>query len=103
MTKTKEIKVKERKEKISKKHLQQMQGLINTINAIQFNIGKMEVQKQQALDEMKTQQKSIGAMQDVLVREYGTFDVNINDGSINWPEDPEQSLNSVDKPKEDEK
>tara|TARA_Y100001963_G_C6607952_1_gene365679 strand:- start:118 stop:420 length:303 start_codon:yes stop_codon:yes gene_type:complete len=100
MSKTKEIKVKERQEKISKKHLSQMQGLINTINSIQFNVGKMEIQKQVALDELKVQQKKVSAMQDLLLREYGTFDVNISDGSINWPE-PDK--NGIEKPNNNEK
>lgn len=82
----KELKVKSRAEKISAKHLKEMQGLINTINAIQFNIGKMEIQKQTALDEMKKNQKSVSGMQDLLLREYGNYDVNITDGTINWPE-----------------
>tara|TARA_B100000579_G_scaffold193654_1_gene158251 strand:+ start:2406 stop:2705 length:300 start_codon:yes stop_codon:yes gene_type:complete len=97
----KELKVKERKDKISKKHLDSMQSLVNTINAIQFNIGKMEIQKQTALDEMKRNQKEIAKMQDLLMREYGSFDVNINDGSINWPKKPES--NGVEKPVENEK
>ena len=52
----KELKVKKKLDKISKKHLTQMQNLVNTINAIQYNIGKMEIQKQAALDEMKKYQ-----------------------------------------------
>ena len=69
----KEVKVKKRAEKISTKHLNEMQGLVNKINAIQFNIGKMEMQKQTALDEMKKSQKDIAKMQDLLLREYGNF------------------------------
>ena len=41
-------------------------------------------------------------MQDTLMREYGTFDVNVSDGTINWPQAKPES-NGVDKPKEDEK
>ena len=39
-------------------------------------------------------------MQDLLLREYGTFDVNISDGSINWPE-PDK--NGIEKPNNNEK
>jgi|TARA_R100000084_G_scaffold106087_1_gene64085 hypothetical protein len=85
--KVKELKVKNKVEKIHEKHLKQMQDVVNTINAIQYNIGKMEVQKQTALDEMKNQQRKIAEVQDLLVREYGTFDVNVNDGTINWPKE----------------
>ena len=96
----KELKVKKKLDKISKKHLTQMQNLINTINAIQYNIGKMEMQKQTALDEMKKYQKQISGMQDLLVTEYGTFDVNVADGTINWPK---SEPNGVEKENKNEK
>ncbi len=90
MAKEKTIQVKEKAVKIHTKHLKQMQNVVNTINAIQFNIGKMEVSKQTALDEMKKQQVKISEIQDLLLREYGTFDVNIDDGTINWPKEKEE-------------
>jgi hypothetical protein len=40
-------------------------------------------------------------MQDVLMKEYGSYDVSLEDGKINWPEEP--SKNGVDKSNEDEK
>ena len=95
MAKEKEIKVKERLDKISTKHLNEMQTLVNQINAIQFNIGKMEIQKMTALDELKSTQRKISGFQDLLLREYGNFDVNIADGTINWPKEEDK--------KEDEK
>tara|TARA_B100000902_G_scaffold237917_1_gene225379 strand:- start:174 stop:458 length:285 start_codon:yes stop_codon:yes gene_type:complete len=89
MAKDKTVQVKEKAVKIHEKHLKQMQSVVNTINAIQFNIGKMEVSKQTALDEMKKQQVNISEIQDLLLREYGTYDVNIDDGTINWPKEKE--------------
>ena len=86
-TKEKELTVKtQRAEKIHEKHLKEMQNVVNTINSIQFNIGKMEIQKHGALEELRKQQESVSKIQDVLLREYGSFDVNINDGTINWPD-----------------
>ena len=32
-------------------------------------------------------QNKIIEMQDKLSKEYGTYDVNVNDGTINWKED----------------
>ena len=89
--KEKELTVKtEKAVKIHEKHLTEMQNLVNTINAIQFNIGKMEVQKHTALDEMKKNQRRVGEMQDLLLREYGSYDVNISDGTINWAKPKEE-------------
>tara|TARA_R100001129_G_scaffold158416_2_gene122133 strand:- start:342 stop:629 length:288 start_codon:yes stop_codon:yes gene_type:complete len=87
MAKQKELTVKtEKAVKIHDKHLKEMQNLVNTINSIQFNIGKMEIQKHSALKELAKQQDGVSALQDTLLREYGSYDVNIHDGTINWPE-----------------
>ena len=45
--KEKVLDLKPKVEKISDKHLADLQKVVNTINAIQFNIGKIESQKHQ--------------------------------------------------------
>jgi len=100
-TKEKEIELKPKVDKISDKHLEELQKIVNTINAIQFNIGKIESQKHGALHDLARTQDKIGLMQDTLLKEYGSYDVNLEDGAINWPEEP--SKNGVDKPQENEK
>ena len=99
--KEKEIRVQGRAEKIEEKHLVKLQNIVNSINALQFNIGKMEVQKYNAMRELVKSQSDIGEMQNLLLKEYGSYDVNVTDGTINWPKDP--SENGVEKPEEDEK
>ena len=44
--KEKTIEVKERAEKVSDEHLKEIQETIGVINNFQFNIGKLESQKQ---------------------------------------------------------
>ena len=83
--KEKVIDLKPKVEKISGKHLSDLQKVVNTINAIQFNIGKIEAQKHQLLHNLDESQKGVKTMQDMLVKEYGTYDVNLDDGTINWP------------------
>jgi len=85
MAKEKELKVKKQVEKIEEKHLTRLQNIVNGINALQFNIGKMETQKHNMLHELSVSQDKITLMQDTLMREYGSYDVNLNDGTINWP------------------
>tara|TARA_R110002012_G_scaffold121619_1_gene271248 strand:- start:381 stop:704 length:324 start_codon:yes stop_codon:yes gene_type:complete len=82
--KKKTVEVKQKAEKISDQHLSQLQNLVNTINSIQFNVGKMEMQKQMALRELMSTQDQVGTMQDLLLAQYGSYDVNITDGTINW-------------------
>tara|TARA_R110002020_G_scaffold225073_2_gene435082 strand:+ start:193 stop:549 length:357 start_codon:yes stop_codon:yes gene_type:complete len=113
-TKEKEIQVKQRKEKIHEKHLTKLQNIVNTINSLQFNIGKMEVNKFNAMRDLGKSQTDIADMQDLLLKEYGTYDVNVNDGTINWTvPPPKHNSNSTtesngvekteEKSKEDEK
>ena len=36
-------------------------------------------------------QDRISVFQDTLKKEYGTFDVNLQDGTINWPKEEEDN------------
>ena len=85
--KEKTVELKPKAHKISKEHLSQLQNLVNGINAMQFNIGKIESQKHRLLHDLDGAQEGIKTLQEMLVKEYGTFDVNINDGTINWPKE----------------
>ena len=85
--KEKVIDLKPKVDKISDKHLSDLQKVVNTINAIQFNIGKIESQKHQLLHKLDEAQKGIQTMQDLLIKEYGSYDVSLEDGTINWSED----------------
>jgi hypothetical protein len=85
--KEKEIELKVKAEKISKEHLQELQKHVNVVNSLQFNIGKVESQKHQMLHELFSANSKIIEMQDTLQKEYGTYDVNVTDGTINWKKD----------------
>ena len=87
MKKEKVVDLKPKVDKISDKHLKELQGILNITNNLQYNIGKLEGQKHNLLHELSITQKRIVDMQDVLSKEYGTYDVNIDDGTINWPKD----------------
>mgnify|MGYP003112887738 FL=1 len=85
--KEKEIELKVKAEKISDDHLQELQRIIHTINHTQVQIGKIEAQKHALLHELSNTQGEVNKMQELLNKEYGTDDVNINNGTINWPEE----------------
>ena len=85
--KEKMVDLKPKVDKISDEHLKELQEIINVINNLQFKIGQLEGQKHNLLHELGLGQKNVVDMQDKLSKEYGTFDVNIADGKINWPED----------------
>jgi len=85
--KEKVIDLKQKVDKISDIHLDELQKIVNTINGLQFNIGKVEAQKHHLLHGLDEAQKGVKTMQDKLAKEYGTYDINLDDGSINWPKE----------------
>ena len=87
MGKEKTVELKPKVEKISKEHLDKLQKVVNTINGIQFNIGKVETQKHNLLHELSTLQQDVTDVRDLLKKEYGCEDVNVVDGTINWPKE----------------
>ena len=89
MGKEKIVDLKPKVDKISDEHLKELQGIVNIINNVQFNVGKIEAQKHNLLHELVISQKKIVEMQEKLSKEYGSFDVNVVDGTINWPKEGE--------------
>jgi hypothetical protein len=81
------VDLKPKADKISDEHLKQLQEVVNVINNLQFNIGKLEGQKHSLLHELGLSQKKVIEFQDELSKEYGTFDVNVIDGTINRKKD----------------
>ena len=85
--KEKLVELKPKVDKISSEHLKELQEIINVVNNIQFNVGKLEAQKHNLLHELGLSQNKIAEMQDKLSKEYGSYDVNVTDGTINWPKE----------------
>ena len=94
-TKTKgtNAKIKELKgikpEKVTDEQLQKVQTAINEINKFQLEIGSIEVQKHLLTHHVNTLREDLGVLQVEFEKEYGTYDVNIKDGTINYPENGE--------------
>ena len=90
-TKGTNAKIKELKgvkpEKISEEQLKEVQDLINNINRSQMELGQMETKKHAILHHISISQEAVGKMRDTFEKEYGTADVNIQDGTINYPQE----------------
>ena len=91
MTKEKVVELKPKAEKISKEHLEQLQKIVNTINGIQFNIGKVEIQKHNLLHELTRVQEGVSQMRDILMKEYGNDDIDVTSGMINWSKEEDKN------------
>ena len=93
MTKTKgtNAKIKEltgvKPEKVTDEQLKKVQDLINQINRSQMELGQMETRKHAMLHNISLLQESVGSMRDEFEKEYGTADINVQDGTINYPKE----------------
>ena len=74
-------------EKISEEQLKELQQVVSAINKLQFDIGTMEVQKHNALHAVFQGNDKLNEMQGRLAEQYGTNDINIQDGTVNYKED----------------
>ncbi len=74
-------------EKISEEQLKELQQVVSAINKLQFDIGTMEVQKHNALHAVFQGNDKLNEMQSKLAEQYGTNDINIQDGTVNYKED----------------
>ena len=86
-TKKKEKLVDLKPEKITDEQLEKVQGVINDINKAQIEIGQMETKKHALMHHISALQEAIGEIKEEFEKEYGTADINIQDGIINYPKD----------------
>ena len=78
-------------EKITEEQLTEIQNIINGINRAQMELGQMETIKHSILHQISILQEQVGEMKDVFEKEYGTADINIQDGVINYTKENGQA------------
>ena len=90
MAKNTSKKIKELKgikpEKITDEQLKKVQDTVNNLNRSQLEIGSMELKKHEIMHKMAGLRDELTVLQSDFEKEYGTFDINIQDGIINYPE-----------------
>ena len=92
-TKTKgtNAKIKELKgikpEKITDEQLKKVQDTVNNLNRSQLEIGQMEVKKHEIMHQIAGLRDELTLLQSEFEKDYGTFDINIQDGTINYPKE----------------
>ena len=73
-----------RPEKVSDEQLNQIQEVVSNINKSQMDIGSIETKKHQLLHNIGNLQDALMALQEELEKQYGTVDVDIHTGTINY-------------------
>ena len=94
MAKNTSKKIKELKgikpEKVDEQELARMQSSIKTIDQLTHEVGTIEVRKHALMKAMEYVQQRIEAFRGELMKKYGTDNVTIADGTINYPEENPQ-------------
>ena len=85
--KEKVVDLKPKAEKITEEQLKKVQDIINDINRSQIELGQMETRKHAMLHNISSLQEAVGVMREEFEKEYGTADINIQDGTINYPKE----------------
>ena len=92
-TKGTNAKIKELKgvkpEKITNEQLEEIQRLINGINRGQLEVGAMELQKHENMHGITLLRGELEGLQSEIEKQYGTIDIDIKNGNINYPENGE--------------
>ena len=76
-----------RPETITDEQLKKVQSTVNQINRTQLEIGSMEVKKHELMHGIAGLRDELTLLQNEFEKDYGTFDINIEDGTINYPKE----------------
>ena len=74
-------------ENVTEEQLKKIQSAVDRINRTQMDIGQLEARKHQALHFIAGVNDELTLLQNELNEQYGTFDVDIQSGKINYPPD----------------
>ena len=74
-------------EKITDEQLKRVQDSVNSMNRSQLEIGSMEVKKHELMHSIAGVREELTVLQAEFEKEYGTFDIDIKDGTINYPKE----------------
>ena len=76
-------------EKITDEQLKKVQSLVNIINRNNLEIGSMEIKKHEIMHNRAGLRDELTKLQTEFETEYGTYDIDIQDGTINYSENGE--------------
>ena len=91
MAKGTNAKIKELKgvkpEKITDEQLKKVQKTVNNINRSQLDNGSMELKKHELMHQIAGLKDELILLQAEFEKDYGTFDIDIQTGVINYPKE----------------
>ena len=76
-------------EKVTDEQLRKIKEVVDRINNTTMSLGQLEARKHQALHYLAGVNDELVLLQNELKEQYGTDDINIEDGTIKYPENGE--------------
>ena len=76
-------------EKVTDEQLRKIKEVVDRINNTTMSLGQLEARKHQALHYLAAVNDELVLLQNELKEQYGTDDINIQDGTIKYPENGE--------------
>ena len=89
--KEKVVDLKQKQTKITDEQLKKVQDTISGINRSQLEIGNLETTKHEIMHRIAGLRDDLTLLQDEFKKAYGTYDININDGVINYPPENDET------------
>jgi FtsZ-binding cell division protein ZapB len=74
-------------EKITDEQLKKVQDTVNGINRSQLEIGSIEIKKHEMMHNVASLRDDLVSLQKEFEKDYGTYDINVQDGTINYPKE----------------
>ena len=84
--KEKVVDLKPKAEKITEQELAKLQATIKTMDQLTGEVGVLEVRKYGIMKAMDNIQTDIGKLRNEFREKYGTDNINIQEGTISYPE-----------------
>jgi|TARA_R100000655_G_scaffold104293_1_gene151394 hypothetical protein len=85
--KEKVVDLKPKAEKITDEQLKKVQETVNGINRAQLEIGSIEVRKHEMMHQIAGLRDNLTLLQGEFEKDYGTYDIDISTGIINYPKE----------------
>ena len=76
-------------QKITDEQLGEVQKIVTAMNRGQMELGMLETRKHNMLHDVAVIQDKLAKMQGEFEKQYGTYDINIENGTINYSENGE--------------
>ena len=76
-------------EKVTDEQLRKIKEVVDRINNTTMSLGQLSARKHQALHYLAGVNDELILLQNELKEQYGTDDINIEDGTIKYPENGE--------------